>query len=862
MLPDHTPLRPPPDDPDRVEAETVDSPQSDGFSHISDIADTPDLSGLAFHYSDLEESIASGVLDVDELGSFTDLTGLSVCRYVYEPTGEKVQVACGRLNCKMHALRRASKPNFVAPPGFYHPWPKGGLVHGWLDFPGLSGNHYLAALKIRDARKPSASKTTNLAGTPAVTGPTNKANVRFSSGPAAPRARKFGADFQAACLLRTSDGVPDIMMGIAEIRRSLSRKTHTLVQECSIDEARLWYARVIEKRDLEAFASSRTRSKVARQKGPPKATTPPRKDRARGGAAKPKAASPTKRSTTPIKVWSGLWKKADHDDRKITANQKRLIELLKRGYEEHIQFEDQDDAEWWCEQLSAESEGQDDEEDVDEDWDGSEEVPSDHDNTGSEDEDPTSDPDDVYDEEEDEPSDSRRRPGRRHSGNKGDPPEDPSSEDDDSDADSDDRSDNGESSEDEEDEGRTTRTSSRRLTKIRPKVISKTGRRNNKVTQRGFVSSTTRKLSTRRPSHSKDGASRSRTIVRPSQGRKSSKKRDADSDSSFDVHNTRKPDPSVKNSDLVYGMRTISERLEKALCPSELCGKDRKRLVENALDVTQLPGTFTTLLDDEPGVDTIGQVTEAATSMLSSITGKQRQLQDSQWKLPKKNAMTRIKSKEDLERMIEDVYESETPAFQDQDDRLRSFLTRRHYTEEEADEYLQCGLLPHLVRQTFRMYVRLLEYIRKICYKHGGIWQGLCVALTEHHTRGLGKIRTFCSDYKALVVRSYVYLRDATESKFMHPSVHEGLWEKAITLPSPSGSTGQGTGSTQLVCPHCRSKWLHGQMGVAHTRQVCPLTEVSGIKAKAGIAILVAERREHPTVPLATAVSNYISANT
>ena len=66
--------------------------------------------------------------------------------------------------------------------------------------------------------------------------------------------------------------------------------------------------------------------------------------------------------------------------------------------------------------------------------------------------------------------------------------------------------------------------------------------------------------------------------------------------------------------------------IDKTLAPAGLSSKDRVSLVETAVAVTSLPGMLSAT--QAQVYDEVQGVTEAATSMLATLSGKRTQLHD------------------------------------------------------------------------------------------------------------------------------------------------------------------------------------------------------------------------------------------
>jgi hypothetical protein len=125
----------------------------------------------------------------------------------------------------------------------------------------------------------------------------------------------------------------------------------------------------------------------------------------------------------------------------------------------------------------------------------------------------------------------------------------------------------------------------------------------------------------------------------------------------------------------------------------------------------------------------------------------------------------------------------------------------------------------------------------------------------DHHSTKLREIRQFALTRKALILQTYVYLRDADAKSFYDVSMSASLWtrigEIAETNEDNSGG-GEGGGGAKAKprCSHCRSQPCHELAGVGLTKSTCPLLEVADAqKARAIAKQAIALFAEHPTGP-------------
>ena len=103
-----------------------------------------------------------------------------------------------------------------------------------------------------------------------------------------------------------------------------------------------------------------------------------------------------------------------------------------------------------------------------------------------------------------------------------------------------------------------------------------------------------------------------------------------------------------------------------------------------------MPGMYQKLISVEHS--DLEVVMEGAVAMAAQMNGTEGTLVDSQWKQERKNTLSKIKTKEDLTRIGNAIYEAEPMFFDQQNDRVRTYLQRRHFSGEEIEWFLTTGL--------------------------------------------------------------------------------------------------------------------------------------------------------------------------
>jgi hypothetical protein len=314
----------------------------------------------------------------------------------------------------------------------------------------------------------------------------------------------------------------------------------------------------------------------------------------------------------------------------------------------------------------------------------------------------------------------------------------------------------------------------------------------------------------------------------------------------------RGTDSSIGDDKKIHGFDVSGMEIDSALAPLGLARKDRTPLVDAAVDVAALPGVFSATHSQM--CDEVQGVTEAATTMLATISGKRAQLHDAQWKTQRKNSLGSVRKEADLMALIESVEESSTPAFEQQDSRIRMFLLHRRFEEDDILDCLEHGLLPTIARRSREHFVSLLDRVRSLCYHHNNAWEGgPAKAMLDHHAKGLGNVRAFSIDYRTCVLKTHVCLRESADKKFFSASMSEALWSRVATLEAPHDALTPPVVGAK--CSHCRNKEVHACLGLLPARTNCPFASLkfNSVVLKKAVKQSVEALATHPEVEAAKA---------
>jgi hypothetical protein len=325
----------------------------------------------------------------------------------------------------------------------------------------------------------------------------------------------------------------------------------------------------------------------------------------------------------------------------------------------------------------------------------------------------------------------------------------------------------------------------------------------------------------------------------------------------------RGADPSTGNSKKIHDFDIDGEEIDEALVPENLSSrKDQSAFVDAAVDVTALPGMFSSGTIDS--FDEAQGVAAVATSMLATLSGKRAQLQDAQWKTLQKNSLGKPKKATDFLTFVQGVEESKSPAFEQQTSKIRSLMLRRLYDAFEITDYLEHGLLPTITSLTYDYFYGLLNSIRQLYYKHPDTpWEGgPAQTMADYHASELAKLRCYSADYRIFILKIYVYFRESSAKKFYHPSMTGALWSHVASLEAPRHADQPSPKNpSPAKCSMCKSREIHQAFGLEASKNVCPFNELTGLHLKNAIKEAFDALQSHPNGNHVELVSAIIKAH-
>ena len=292
-------------------------------------------------------------------------------------------------------------------------------------------------------------------------------------------------------------------------------------------------------------------------------------------------------------------------------------------------------------------------------------------------------------------------------------------------------------------------------------------------------------------------------------------------------------DPSVGDANRIYGIdQSDIGPMELALSPLGLDSKECSQFVERSLDVTALPGMYSA-----DNYDSVTSGEELAASLLQQMDSKRKETlgHDGLWQTKRAHSLGYIKSADDLKKMAKNVRKAWKSAWKAQLQRWSSYLYERRYPKLFVVEYLRYGLLPRIIQDTYENYIGLLTTARELLYSEEAAvkWKGSrAEALIEYHGEKLRQLRSYSANYRAHILGTYVYLRDAaSKTEYRNEALLDPLWDRVHDLQQKydesGGSTTTSGGGKSSRCAWCHRNGLH-----AEGKTNCPAKDLSCTQAR------------------------------
>jgi hypothetical protein len=274
------------------------------------------------------------------------------------------------------------------------------------------------------------------------------------------------------------------------------------------------------------------------------------------------------------------------------------------------------------------------------------------------------------------------------------------------------------------------------------------------------------------------------------------------------------PDSSAGKPNEIYG-RSIQVEPEvlKLLCPKGVTASVRKEIMEAAIDVVSLPGKFTSSkIGETPTIDgghIMDQFVEAVGNMTDTNARRGGSLlRDTQWQLPTRNALDKIKTVDDLNSAAEELSGQSDNVTNNMDSAFKEILYNAGWSPSDSDSFCMTGLLPRLIRSSLLSFLEMHMHFQKLAIKHNTQWDEVGWEYVYHHARALSRIRRLALTRNQMILQVYIYLRDQKSKGFLDISLLGAMTLKWHGMALRRLPPGGGVPTPQWSCAHCHSS-LH-----------------------------------------------------
>jgi hypothetical protein len=245
------------------------------------------------------------------------------------------------------------------------------------------------------------------------------------------------------------------------------------------------------------------------------------------------------------------------------------------------------------------------------------------------------------------------------------------------------------------------------------------------------------------------------------------------------INSARTGEDTSTAKDELFGVNLNRKtEADNLLLPTGIQGRDTKdQLFGCTSDVMALPGGYRNGDDFEDMSSTTGIMVAA----LMDQRGGNRHVD---YRLSHHNGLRQIRDREDLFTVTERVHEAWEESYESQRSQFINAMNTMGFSNDNTELYLQTGVLPRIIRDTYNLYQGFLAYVSTLAVRvDDDDWRGsLPESLIKHHRNKLDHLRRTSANYRELVLQNYTYLREARRKKYYDPSLNRALW---LARPAP-----------------------------------------------------------------------------
>jgi hypothetical protein len=203
------------------------------------------------------------------------------------------------------------------------------------------------------------------------------------------------------------------------------------------------------------------------------------------------------------------------------------------------------------------------------------------------------------------------------------------------------------------------------------------------------------------------------------------------------------PDPSTGTStQMHYVTINISSEVRKLLCPKGLTQEMQSRMLEVTPDVLTCQGKNVIV---KPGsefeIESMWNRFAGAMLDMADVQAQKigTQARDTQWNLPSRNSLGKIKSLEDAMELADELASNRTTVLDCAKNNYMEVLFTAGWTIEDAKIYREQGGLTMMVTHTYDNLYALVQQIIGKAFQHPDLWMDVGQPRIDYHATQLGR---------------------------------------------------------------------------------------------------------------------------
>ena len=247
------------------------------------------------------------------------------------------------------------------------------------------------------------------------------------------------------------------------------------------------------------------------------------------------------------------------------------------------------------------------------------------------------------------------------------------------------------------------------------------------------------------------------------------------------------PDPSTGDSELFGVNMNLIGDMDKMLLPGGSTPGEADDLYDCAADVMALPGGYrgtTGHEDDEDG--------DVAKALMTIAAGRRDTALHMRYRARSQNGLLQLKGQEDLVEFVENVHDGWKCAHATMHSQFTKKLHQAGYSRDAIESYLQQGVLPRVIMDTYNGYTYFLTTLAGYASKvtSGEVWKDSVAGnLLRLHSRELSLIRSTSASYRELLLRNYTHIRNHRKTSFWNDKLSKRM---ALVMTQVVHQQGQG----------------------------------------------------------------------